>query len=244
MTQDVKEWLPKDAFTDDAVKAILAAPLEQWSGAWFLHRTVAISRIRMGQGRTVNASASRQFQGALAVAELPETAKRQLLDAALEFSLAEQILSEDDGRVLDLFAAKIAEDLIARLDAAFSGEKANARGPRVSFAVSLSGADLFEISIPQHVLVPVLKSRLSAPRKSTQAPRSRMKAFGPTALTVNGLLGRAELAVEDLRGLAPGDVLVLDRALNETVELRLDGSNRNIGRGRLDRAGDRVSIQF
>jgi len=240
--EDVRNWLPDTAFTDEAVKAALADTIGKWSGAWFSGRTAALSRIRAVQARTLVAADTLQIHGVLAAIDAPDSGKRYLLEAALDMRLSGQALQESDRNVLDLFASKILEDLIGRLDKAFGGMTSD--GARLGFTLSLSGHDMLSASLPQHVLVPAIKAQHGGARRTRVAPRSRHKALGPTEVTVTGLLGRAELAVDDLKGLAEGDVLILDRALHEVIDLRLKSGNRPVGRGRLGRNDGRVSIQF
>jgi flagellar motor switch/type III secretory pathway protein FliN len=63
-------------------------------------------------------------------------------------------------------------------------------------------------------------------------------------LVVEGVLGRAEIAMQEFRELAVGDVLVLDRALREPVEVRTTQNRRRIGHGKLSQREGRTAVQF
>ena len=243
MTQDVYDWLPDGAFTDDTVKAALAGVIDAWAEAWILVRSISVSRIRTGRGKTLAPPDNLRLQGDLAIVDVLESGKRRLLEAALDVQLSGKVLLENDRAVLDRFVSRILEDLIGRFDPAF-GKLVNGERARLGFTLSLSGEDILSATIPHHALVKVIKTGFGGSRRARIAPRPRQKALGPTQVEVRGLLGHAELAVDDLKGLAHGDVLILDRALHEIIELRLSGNDRAIGRGRLGRKDGRVSIQF
>jgi len=52
------------------------------------------------------------------------------------------------------------------------------------------------------------------------------------------------LTMHELEGLSIGDVIVLDRHLDEAVELRLAGNESPAARGKLIRSGTQVSVQL
>lgn len=240
MGEGATDWLPKEAFTDDAVKSALSASFARWSQRWFARQGVAVSVVRSVGPQAPEAL---HIRGAVAAAELSGFGKRHLMEAALHIDLSGQTLIEADHRVLDALAAQIVEDLVSTLDETFGGQTTQG-GEQISIALSIAGNDMLAIAFPRHVLVPMLKARLGKTQQARSAPRSRMEALKPTRLVAKAMLGRVELAATDLKGLSVGDVLILDRALHEPVELRVAGSDRHIGRGRLVRNGDQVSIQF
>jgi len=68
-----------------------------------------------------------------------------------------------------------------------------------------------------------------------------MRAIEDVSVTVEVHLGCAKLSVKELFALRPGDVVELDAALGQLVELRLN--NKPIGRGKLVAAGDNFGIE-
>jgi flagellar motor switch/type III secretory pathway protein FliN len=243
--QDVKEWLPKGAFCDGAIKAALADTVAHWSGDWFSH-PAAISAVCFA-GRNLPHQDSAQglhVRGVCADARLSGRGKRILLEQALAVDLSGQVLCESDHQVLAAFAAQVVEDLTARLDALFEGEAPPTDAPRIGLTVSIAGSEMLSLALPDFVLVPLLKSKIRAARTLDDAPRGRMEALKSQRLGTEGILGNAELNLNDLGMLDVGDVLILDRRLNDSVELRISGGGQLIGRGKLGRNGNRVSIQL
>jgi flagellar motor switch/type III secretory pathway protein FliN len=235
VTPAVRDWLPADAFTGTAVEAALAAVIAQWSERWFKRADIGV-RIA-----STNRAAA---QDDVAAVEFPESGKRVLLEAALGMPVAGQSVTDGDRRVLDVFAIQIAEDLATALTKAFGTATSANAGRSITAMFSLSEGDLLSVSFPEHVVVPMLKARLIKSKLATGAMRKRIEALSQTKLSVEGVLGRAELAMSDLDELAVGDVVILDRALHEAIELRLSGSDRVIGRGKLGRSDGQISIQF
>ena len=242
MTIGVKHWLPRGAYTDDAVKAALCEPVARWSGRWFGRETAAVATV-LHWPETAPPQA-RVFSGSVAEAQMSGPGKRRVLEAALDVDLAAQALGEGDRRVLDGLAQRIAEDLVAVLDETFGGNAGHGDDARIGAMLSLRGGDALAVTLPSQVLVPALKARLGAVRKPTSAPRERVQALGPLRVMACGVLGSADLSVSDVDALGIGDVVILDRTLSEPVELRIAESGNRIGKGKLSRNGGRVAIQF
>jgi len=236
----VSEWLPPDAFTEDAVRPALDQTVSVWSARWFVGARAVISAVHPG-GVKPRMAQSLQVKGGVPQAELPGRGKRTLLEAALGTDLSGLTLTECDHRVLDDFAAEAIKDLLAALDSLGEG---GANGPSLCVTLSLEGKEMVCITLPGGVLIPTMKAAIGAVRRRGAAPRSRVDALKPVKLMAEGLLGRAEVTLDDLRDLAVGDVVVLDSSLKSMVELRLPGNSQRIGRGRLVRTNEQISIQF
>ncbi len=68
-----------------------------------------------------------------------------------------------------------------------------------------------------------------------------MRSIEEVSVLIEVYLGCAKLSVKELFALRSGDVVELDAALGQLVELRLN--NKPIGRGKLVAAGDNFGIQ-
>ncbi|SAK75890.1 flagellar motor switch protein [Caballeronia pedi] len=77
---------------------------------------------------------------------------------------------------------------------------------------------------------------------------SRRHALAATKVQLHARLGRAALAIRDLLELAPGDVIRLDRKVDEGVELFVQGDGSLapsvVATGRLGQTQDRFSVQL
>jgi flagellar motor switch/type III secretory pathway protein FliN len=239
VTIPVSEWLPRDAFTEDAVRPALDQVLLAWSERWFAQARAVITAVqpssekpRMVQSLQVKSDASQ--------AELPGRGKRVLLEAALGTDLSGLALTECDHRVLDDFVLAAVKDLLAALDAmAESGDS-----PALCVTLGLEGRELVNITLPANALIPAMKAAMDGVRARGAAPKSRIEGLKSVKLVAQGLLGTANVSLDELRDLAVGDVVVLDNSLKSLVELKLPSNGQRIGRGRLVRTNDQISIQF
>ena len=238
--EQVRDWLPEQAFTEEAAELILREPLSLWSSRWFMRASVAVRSARVSRANT-QAAQGIHVRGTSSELRLSGRGKRALLEAALTTDLSTMILTESDHKVLDSFTTEIVSDLLATLDSIGAGFSAE---PFFSVVLSLAGAEMAVLDLSGPAFIPVLKKAMSTARKPAQKPRSRIEALKQTSLRAEGYLGRAELTLNDLKGLGIGDVIVLEKTLKDPVELRLPGTHQLVKRGKLIRTTETVSIQF
>jgi len=244
VTDTARDWLPEGAFEERPIKSALAGPVAQWSERWFSREQAQISLVRVRALPTVEYIQKSTFSGTRTVVEWSERGKGYLLEGALDAQLSGQTLVDGDRRVMEAFAAVVVEDLDKILSATLGSSTASERDARVCVTLAIGEHDVAMVTLSQNALVPLLKRQLGGPRRSETTLRGRTKALGPTTVRVEGVLGDAELAMADLKGLEVGDVLVLNRQLSQAVELQLLGTGGKIGRGRLSHHNGHVSIQF
>jgi flagellar motor switch/type III secretory pathway protein FliN len=248
VTDTVSNWLPRDAYGADAVKAALAGIVADWSAAWFARHAVTISAVRAGREALVPArSGGLSVEGYPVRAELSESGEQHLLEATLDVDLSANPPNGKDTTLLKAVAAEAVEDLVKALNNGL--EAGNPTGPtvgakQINIILSVAGNAMMTLMLPEHSLVSALKARLGPPAASATALVSRVAALSTTRVVAEGLLGRAEIEVSDLKGLSAGDVLLLDRSLSEPVELRLVSGVTQVGAGKLGRQDSRVSIEF
>ncbi|MEJ0027182.1 MAG: FliM/FliN family flagellar motor C-terminal domain-containing protein [Rhizomicrobium sp.] len=242
MTQGVEEWLPRDAFTDERLRAILSEPLARWRERWFVRGTVAsLASLESDAGA---APAMISLAGSFAGAELREDGVRHLLRAALAIDPSQREANADDRAVLDGFVREIVNDLIAALDTALSdgGDDVGAR--RVPLAIELDDRQTMTLSLAAAPMAALIKRTVPSARFALPGVGARSEAVKATPVVLVGVLGSADLAVSDLDGIGVGDVLVLDRSVREPVELRLMDGDRALVRGRLSQKDGCAAIQL
>jgi len=240
VTLQAGEWLPDDAFTEEAVRLALAEQVSGWSNRWFARAQTEISAVRMSAGKSRLAQ-SLLVRGVTTEADLSGRGKRTLLEGALGVDLSELTLTESDHKVLDAFATEAVKDMLSALDRMGEGKSG---GAMLSVSLSLEGKEMVVVTLSCQVLIPAMKAASGGVCHSDKALRSRTEGLKQVELIVEGFLGQAELTLDDLKGLALGDVVVLDSSLKSPIELRLHSSKQCVGRGRLVRTNNRVSIQF
>lgn len=77
------------------------------------------------------------------------------------------------------------------------------------------------------------------PLTLTQVPSSLIEHVD---VAVEALLGSASMKVADLLAMGKGEVITLDRQINEAVELRVNG--RVIARGEIVTVGDSFAVRI
>jgi len=246
MTQaGARAWLPKDAFSLEAISACLSGPLTDWSGRWFAGSSAAVVAVHGEIGPSQASAPDRLTVGACAALELSGRGKRRLLEAVLDIDLSNEPLNESDRCLLDAFAKIIVNDLAAALESDVLRDAATATpGALIVATVGVGERDVLTFEAPECAFVPLIKERRGGLHSASRAIARRSEALKRTEIRAHGYLGRAEIGIGELEALSPGDVLILDRALAEPVELRVSSSAATLARGRLCRGTDGISLQL
>lgn len=241
MSAEVSHWLPQEALLGAAAKKVLREPIAAWSSHWFARGQAVLSKLSLvesGRGRGPEGPRSAIFL------DMPGVGKRYLLEAALGVALGEHARNQYDGHILDVFAAEIADDLTARLDAELVGGYERGAAADLKAVVKIENNVVLDIFLPSAALVPKIKLLLGGTHRRQTRVHSRKTALRETRIIARGCLGLVELALKDIHDLGVGDVLVLDRSLNEPVELSLSENGRPIARGMLRTGDGKLSIQL
>ena len=69
-------------------------------------------------------------------------------------------------------------------------------------------------------------------------------ALGNVPMTIEATLGAADLLLSDLRGLAPGDVLVLRTPLDAAAKVSLPGEDHGFAHAKLTDIDGRMALTF
>ena len=234
----VCDWLPREAFVGAAAKEVLSKPVVAWSARWIARAPAAVSRLRLAEG------VSRQGQtiiGDHVELELSGAGKRHLLEALLDVDLAEHQRSEADIRVLDAFVEEVCEDFVRTLEACVAGD---AEGNRLRATVVIGRNDVFEASMPASSLVPLLKQHLGTSVAKGQPLSPLSVALKDVPVRARAVLGHVVLSLTEMGELGVGDIVVVDRAVGDPVELRLPASSKPFACGKLGRDENRLSIQL
>jgi hypothetical protein len=163
-------------------------------------------------------------------------------------------LSEADRDVIGRFAGGIAGDLAATVEGALGLEPAaseqivpspdpfaGAGGLRFGIA-DRAGRPLLDVAIPSFALTAFRKAAISAPRRRAAPLVPLAGAVDEGEVRVVARLGAAVLPLADLAGLATGDVLVLDRAIEDGAELLFSPRGRPFARGAIQSGGGGFSL--
>jgi flagellar motor switch/type III secretory pathway protein FliN len=235
VTPDIRDWLPEQAFNSEALEAALHAAIEDWQAAWFMTASVMRCTLSTSGETAVDREIRVVPQGA---------ARRVLLELALATGLQDAVLTETDHRLLDSFAQKIVEDLVERLEA-LMGDARTAAGCRLSrlLEISCDGRILVVLRVPESRLVQPLKQRIGASAALVPVGK-RTQALQRTPVALEAILGRASLTIDELEGLAAGDILVLEQRIDHGADLRVLSTGERLATCRVHKEGDRVALHL
>jgi len=235
-------WLPADALIGPAVRAPIARAVRDWSTSWFGSR--ATLRLTELQTRKHDAADPghgqwrRQSTGiwtAIAASTLA-----RLRAKALDLAHGVRAQSGRETLLLTAFEERMISDLARSIEAALgttqpevhASEALAKPGDGICATVGeTSRPDALRILISLDHVIASRTARLPPPRPR-QGLSNLSHALGRSRLHIEARLGTAELRLEELQGLAPGDVLILDRRLDEPAEVV--AAQRSLLRGRLD----------
>ncbi len=238
-------WLPQEAYSVALVDKAICGPMVEWSEAWFVGAVASVSNVRtIGAAEEAATQLDLKIGGLHAALVVSGAAKRNLFGASLGVDPSRQTSSETDTRLLDAFARKIGQNLLNMLDAIFSRNPNGVGKVKVAITLSIGSREILDIIVPDHLLVPVLKAGLGSTRRPAPLTGRRTDALRRTKLVARAVLGYADLSLSEVRELCTGDVLILDRTLEDPIELRVAGDGPPVARGKIRRNGDKISIQL
>jgi flagellar motor switch/type III secretory pathway protein FliN len=184
---------------------------------------------------------------------VPAPSLARLRGKALDIRVSLRPETERDASLLRGFETRMMADLASRVETALgigmAGRNAatSAADPWALGASAIcgivaeaDGAEAVRLAVPLEHVVAFRKAGLAPPRRRRASAR-REDALRPGKVGVEARLGSAELNIGELRSLAPGDVLVLDRGLDEPTELLIADGGQPFARGRLDGA-ERITL--
>lgn len=245
MTGQVCDWLPLEVVDREPVRTAIAGAISEWAAAWFGAPRLSASRFTPTRsGRPDDAAGWRVHRKALAVS-CSGRAMGRLLDWALDADVEQLSLSPADRRLVEAFEGRLMQDLALRVETALKmdgelkSQPLSVDDPYGRFGglnVEVTddrGGVLLSLAIPFTDLLPTCKASLPAIRRSAVKLDTLRSALADAALPVKATLGAARIALADLHSLAPGDVLVLDTALDDGAALSLGGSAHVFAAARL-----------
>ena len=238
MAGRVRNWLPANALERGPARAQIAEMVEAWSREWFIGPPLTVTSLQVAMTPPVSGDDQPWRTGRAAALRCSPRAARRLVDRALGQRRPEPAASEADRTLLEAFEQRLLDDLILRLDAALGTDDAEGRRPTPTARDPFGGdggalAQLGEPSGESLATLALPLDRLLAlaprttPRRPRPAPARMAEALAPLRLNLEASLGRVELTLPELRGMAEGDILVLDTLLKGSAELVLaDGATR------------------
>ena len=252
MSTNVREWLPPGAAESGAARRLVDEAVGQWSAKWFVRAEAVAAGHATARGAAPRRQSGWRSAGAVATSQSAAEALR-LAGLALGADPEQLVLSEADRDLIDRFSAMVAADLASSLEQGFGIDAAAAAAAPaedpfagdggLAFTVSdRAERPLLQVAIPAAALVPFLKGAMAAPRRRG-APVARLgRAFESTPVAIEARLGTTTLPLGELAGLAVGDVLILDRMVEEGAELAFARSGRPFAQGAIMPGESAISL--
>lgn len=226
-------WLPAGAGASAQVRSALNELVSGWSRAWFPKANVRVrgEMTRIAEPtRVLNRAVCHSSGEGLAILLASKTEMR-LGIATLDIAALSAHTSADE-ELLRHVGSSCLEDLKKRAVTALGiaspqwSEHPNghtATTPTYRLAVAEDAdAPLLHLELSAARLAAFVKRLLPAPpRKSPLEPAAA--AMARVRLKLSALAGGCDITVSELRDLAPGDVLILDRAVNESMPIAING---------------------
>jgi hypothetical protein len=253
MSLRVREWLPAEAAGSAAAHRLVREAVALWGPKWFARAETRAAGFETRTDAAARRPGGWRTAGAVAVS-LAGSETVRLAGLALGAEPERLVLSETDRDLIGGFTAAIADDLAATIEAALGLGPAEAEAQiavedpfagdgGLLFAVNdRDERPLLQVAIPAAALVPFLKAAI-APARRRGAPLARLGgAFESTAVRIEARLGAVTLPLGDLAGLAAGDVLILDRAVEDGAELALRPSGRPFAQAAITPGDSKLSL--
>ncbi len=230
MTASFRPWLPANTAAPQLALGALADMADGWSREWFAGEGLraAGALVRIDARGELRKTVWHAHDGGLAIGiSAPGTAaigaqvlgvavgERPAADAALLETVGSECLDDLKRRAAAML--RLSEKGWTPADGQRAGpvHRLEIAGPARNPVLTLElSADLF---------VALVKSKL--PPALAPAPLGKpAEALAALPVSLSALLGRSAITVAELSGLATGDVLVLDRALDAPLPLAIDGT--------------------
>ena len=251
----IRPWLPREAIIGPAFRSAVEETVRAWSADWLPAGRLEPLEFEPGARAWTDEGAALRWLGyadAVAIAAAPRSASA-LVARALDAGPGQNAETDRDHALLKGFEHRMFADLAGRLSEALGAVPGRARPPAevkevwpapegATVRIGDEKGETLRIAVGLGELVAFRKSRVASAPSARRKLESRAVALSPVRVDVEARLGRAEIAVSDLRELAPGDVLILDRTVTEPVDLGVAGSNRNFARARLAENGDSMAL--
>lgn len=252
MSAIVRDWLPLETADSARIRTLAGEVVDSWSRKW-LAANAAAAGFEVRRGKAPPHPGGWRRPGAAIGIALGAAEMIRLAGAALGPAPERFVLSEVDRDILSRFTATLAADLAQAVEQALGFAPAGTEGSACADPLADAGGLLFDavdsqgrvlahVAIPHDALVPTLKAAIR-PRRRGLPPAARLsQAYGATAVRIEARLGAAALPLGEVAALAPGDVLILDRTIEEGAAVSLAGSGKAFARGVIDASAHALSL--
>jgi hypothetical protein len=251
-----KPWLPPGALAGGAVERVLAEAARRWSDHWFPGRAVFVlggsQSLQPADPAFEEVGQRTRLLGEDLALLFGEGSRIAVAGLMLDSRIEARTLTPADRDVLHDLADRCLDDLGTHLAAAFGCPPWRDWRPADAaalpfddaqvFALAVTGdAPLLRLAVSTELVVTLVKKASSPPA----APPLRPLGVGLARqeVVLSAMVGRSALTLQELAALAPGDVLVLDRAVGEPATLAVDGALKDL-RAAIEDVGGQLRLKI
>jgi flagellar motor switch/type III secretory pathway protein FliN len=245
-----RPWLPLAVVERRAAQAPFDQALAAWRADWApdLRLQIAGWTLKPAEPRPSGAGEGWRTLGASVAISCSLRAQQRLAGAALRLDVDAARPNDRDRLVLSGFCDRMLADLAARFDAllgvdAGSIGDAPRAASRVLATIEGDAGVLLQAALPAAPLVVLYHRSLSRPPAGAEPMVDRLKALAGSQVRLEATLGEAVVTLPELRAMAPGDLLRLDRKLTDPGRLHLAGGGF-VAHGALTQADGRLALRL
>jgi hypothetical protein len=244
MKPEAQIWLPRESISPPALNAALGETLRAWTQEWCAAAATSATIFDIADLQTTIAEQGSAYGGEFLQVHLPPRGRRLLLNEALGRTIEQEACNESDRLLLDVLVERIVRDLIARLENRLGHFAASTHGQRLALGIGYSDEALCTLVAPAQAVVPLIKEMATKSHTGSKKPSRRRDALASLMVGLEAVLGTAEVRVDDIRGLATGDILLLDTPADGMADLRIIKTTQKIMSGKIGRLGSRAILTF
>ena len=231
----IRDWLPLGAATGPRVRDALERAVDDWSGKWFAGARVQLGAVEPRCGGAPRLASGWLLNPAGVAVPVDGTESIRLAGLALGAEPEGLILSEADLDILGRLSTEILGDLATALASAVGLPEGTGEPPSpcvdplegdagiVLRILDARGRGLAQATLSLAAIVPFLKA--SIPAEVSPGLARIDGAIGRTRTRLDIRLGETRLSLGELAGLSSGDVIVLDRTIEEGADVALAVAN-------------------
>jgi flagellar motor switch/type III secretory pathway protein FliN len=254
LTQDFRDWLPVNAITAPSFTAIFGPAIDVWAQRWFGGERLALRDAQLAgvkRSSKLAVGSCRHLTDDICVS-WNEDAQAALAQLALDVRHDMPKLTADDQKLIDSFVTRIFHDLAGELSKLIGSDAALRADETVTPFTTEAGVDLhiassddqvaFILAIAAPALFRLRKSQCSRYIPDKLAPSPVINILGSAPVAFRAKLGKADMSALDLHDMAEGDVVVLNRAVAEPLELVSELSGRLLFKARLEQQAGELAL--
>ncbi len=253
MNASARPWLPANAVRDERLAAALAVHGRNWVRCWFGAERAVNVRMNEVKSRSALANDTRCWsdrQGGLLLCMAPG-AHTPIAMGLLGLETGAHRIGASDHAVLRDLAAQAAADFLASASDLLSVEgvmEAPAKEVHTGFRFALglgAASQVLELFV-EEARATAARKRLAGAQANARLkpPRPRADAVARQEIRVSAMIGAGKLGLGELRTLARGDILLLDRGPDDAVDLAVNGAVRARALARLVKQSEELRMRI